>query len=360
MSINFIIVLISAFLSFITPPLLNRFLSQNATPFNGKSKQQIFLPLLIAIFIICSADYFIFFDDKDFLHSFNFIEFLSPFILASLLFLIGLYNKTSKFFIPCLALAVIIASFTIPADSIAAIFPLSAAINHIIIVIIWFLFSYIYRYTNNGSATLGIQTATITLGIAFLSLFNAIPFFLGVISLIFAAASISFSAIKWPPAKNNISDNTASCIGFIIFALITWVGAENAINCTAIFSILFIADFIWAALMRVTFIEQYSNIMHNTAYQQALNSGFSAQVATSFLCRAQIIIILLGILQAYSNQQYSLLLFSGIMAIWLLYKLRNLSQETKSIKDINQEVIADIQDRINDVKQYLNRENDRQ
>ena len=360
MSINFIIVLISGFLSFITPPLLYKFLSQNTTPFNGQSRQQILLPLLATTYIICGANYFICYDDKDFLHSFNFIELSSPFALAALLFLANLHNKTSRFFIPCLALVSIAVSFTIPTDSIAEIFPLPVIINRLITIIACFLFSYIYRYTNNGSATLGIQSATITLGIALLSLFNAIPFFLGLIGVIFATASLSFTAIKWPPAKNNISDNTASCIGLVIFSLITWTGTENAISCAGIFSILFIADFIWAALLRLTFIDEYSDIKNNTAYQQALNSGFSAQLATSFLCRAQVIIILLGILQAYSDQPYSIILFSAIMAVWLLYKLRNLSLETKSLRELNKEVIADIQDRINDVKQYLDKENDQQ
>ena len=360
MSTTFLIALISGFLSFITLPLLYKFMPQTSTPFNEHPQSQIFLPALITIFTICGAAYFLCFDNKDFLNSFNFIELSAPFVLTAILCLISKYNKTSKFFIPCLLLASIAASLTIPTDSIAATLPFATSINRLIIIFSWFSFSYIYRYTNNGSNTLSIQTAAIAFGIAILALLKAIPFFLGLLGLIFACTSASYTAIKWPPAKNNISDNIASCIGFMVFALIVWTGAENALSCAVIFSMLFITDFIWAALLRLTFIEQYSDIKNNTAYQWALYSGFSAQLATSFLCRAQVLMVLIGIFQAYSDQPYSLLLFAFIISIWLLYKLRNLSQETKSLRDINKEVIADIQDRINDVKQYFDREDDRQ
>ncbi|MBP5399305.1 MAG: hypothetical protein J6Y53_02675 [Alphaproteobacteria bacterium] len=360
MSTNFIISLVSGFLSFIIPPLLYKFSPQSSAPFNNQPKNRLFLPILISIFIICGVNYFICFDNKDFLTSFTLIEFSTPFALTGLLFFISQLNKTSKYFTFCLALASIAASFSIPADSIAAILPLPAYLNQLLIIVAWFLFSYIYRYANNGSATLGIQSAAIAFGIAILGMVNAIPFFLALIALIFGTAFTALAGIMWPPAKNNISDNVASCAGFIIFALIAWAATENAISCAITFSMLFIIDFIWAAILRLTFIEQYSNIKNNTAYQEALSAGFSAQLATSFLCRAQIIIVLLGVFQAYSNQPHSLLLFSVFITIWLLYKLRNLSLETKSLKDINKEVIADIQDRINDVKQYIDKDDNQQ
>ncbi|MBO7555810.1 MAG: hypothetical protein J6T72_00210 [Alphaproteobacteria bacterium] len=112
--------------------------------------------------------------------------------------------------------------------------------------------------------------------------------------------------------------------------------------------------------MRLTFIEQYSDIKENTSYRQALAQGISPQVATSFLCRAQILIIIFGSFQAYNSQPHSLLLISALVSIWLTFKMRNLSENNKTIKDLNKEVLEDLQARINSIKQYSNKEEDNQ
>ena len=54
-----------------------------------------------------------------------------------------------------------------------------------------------------------------------------------------------------------------------------------------------------------------------------------------------------------------MLLVSALISIWLLSKMRNLSENNKTIKDLNKEVLEDIQARINNIKQYINKdEND--
>ena len=144
----------------------------------------------------------------------------------------------------------------------------------------------------------------------------------------------------------------------MIFSLMAWTSTEGGTSCTLIFAMLFITDVVWALALRLTFLEQYTNIKDNTSYQYALFCGFSPRKASSFLVRGQILVIILGCFQAYSEQQYSLLMFAALISIWLLNKLRNLNLETKSIKDINKEVITDIQDRINELKQYVNEDKD--
>lgn len=358
MSIHLIIALISGILGFVIPISAYKMFSSVTTPFNNNGKNHLLfnLSLILTPFIICSVNYFLCLDSRDFISSFDFTELSIPFICAILLFLISEYKPTSKFFALFLFLSSLAASFSIPDDSIARILPLPVLYNKLIVIISWFVFSYFYRYINNGSV-IGIQSASISLGIAILALIGAIPFFLGLTGLIFAIVSVALSITTWPPAKRYISDNTSTCIGFLIFALMAWTATEGATSCVLIFAMLFITDVFWALILRLTFFEQYANIKDNTSFQYATSCGFSPRLAASFLVRGEILIIILGCFQAYSEQQYSLLLFSTFIAIWLLNKLRNLNLETKSI-NVDKEVINDIQDRINDLKQYVKEEED--
>ncbi len=358
MSMHFIIALISGFLGFIIPIAAYKNFSSAITPFNSSNKNHLLfmLSLILTPFIICSVNYFLCFDGRDFISSFNFMELSIPFICATLLFLTSEYKQTSKFFILFLFLSSLAASFSIPDDSIARIIPLPVFYNKLILITSWFTFSYFYRYINSGSV-LGIQSVAISLGIAILAMIGAIPFFLGLAGLVITTASIALSITTWPPAKRYISENNATCIGFIIFALMAWTATEGATSCALIFAMLFIMDILWAIFLRITFLEQYANIKDNTSYKYIISCGFSPRLASSFLVRGQILIIILGCFQAYSEQQYSLLLFSTFVAIWFLNKLRNLNLETTPI-NVDKEVINDIQDRINDLKQYVKEKED--
>lgn len=356
MSINFIISIIAAFFAFIIPSVSYKIFSSGNNPFADKNIKSIFLPFITSSLVISSVAYPFAYDKYDFLHSFNFIEMITPFLLAVLLFFSGKTSRTSKHFIILLLLASVICSFTIPTETVSSILPLPALCTRIIIFAACFLFSYLYRYANLGGATLGTQSVAIALGISVLGIIGAIPFFLGLLGMIITAGCFAIMVATYPPSNKTVPDNDASCLGFTLFALMLWTTGEQAAPCVAIFTLYFVTDFIWALLLRLTFIEQYSNIKENTAYRQAIAQGIAPQFATSFLCRAQILIIILGAFQAYNSQPHSLLLISTFIGIWLSYKMRNLSENNKTIKDLNKEVLEDLQARINNIKQYTNKE----
>lgn len=361
MNSTFFIVLIAAFIGYLVPAVCYSFIIRRSSRFNnGTSLQKsVFLPFIITTFIISAGLYFIFYTPQQFLTSFSLIEFSVPFAAVILIYLSTAYEKTAKFFPVFLVIGAAAGSFALPENAAAAVLPLNPLYNRIIICAAWIAFSYIYRYANSGDAMLSVQSITIAAGIGILGIIDAIPMLLGTIGLVFAASFAALTSFTWPPSRLRISSaQTSSCFGFIIFALCIWTATENAGSCVLIYALYLLADFIWAIGLRLTFVEKYAVTTDNTAYREAVAEGMRPATATAFSLRAQILLLFLGSFQALADHQSSLLLISTIITIWFLYKFRNISDANLGLRDINRQVIEDLQDRVNDIKQYINRDND--
>ena len=350
MNSDLIVITIMAFLSFILPALIYNYKVGRSSRFSNEIST--FFPLCIAVAPLSVAAYFIFYDSHDFLRVFWLPEIVALFVAAIALFL---SIRNNRLFYLFTIIGAIAGSWLLPYATAVAIFPFSAICNRLIVALLWCLFTYIYKYSDTGDGMTAIQSLTISLGIAVLGLINAIPVLLGVLGLIFSAAFSALLLFTWPPARLRINDKEASCLGFMLFGLMVWTAGENAGSCVIIYSMYILADFVWALMLRLTFLEKYSNIMQNTSYRQSLSIGFSPSSAATFACRGQILLLFFGTFQALSSTQGSLLLISAFIAVWILYKLRNLSESLK-IRDINRQVVDDLQARVNEVKQYLHRD----
>lgn len=360
MNSNFFIALIAVFIGFLTPAVCYNFIVRRSNRFNnGVSLQKdVFLPFAATTFILSSAVYFIFYTPQQFLTSFSFIELLVPFATVILACLSVLSGKTEKFFLMLLFIGSAAGSAALPENAAAAVLPLDPIYNRIIICIVWFFFSYIYRYANSGDAMLPAQSATIAAGIGILGVIDAIPLMLGIIGLIFAASLTALTVFTWHPSRLVISSRAASCFGFILFALCIWTASENAGSCVIIYALYFLVDFIWAIGLRLSFVEKYAVTENNTAYREAVADGMLPATATSFSLRVQALLLFLGSFQALADKQSSLLLISTLITIWFLYKFRNISDGNAGFRDINRQVLDDLQDRVNDIKQYINKGTD--
>lgn len=356
----FFIALLAAFAAFLIPALIYNRLASRSRRFNSGLNVQnmLFIPFAGILFVISSFLYFTLYNQQQFLTSLSYTELAVPFIMAGIICLLSVYNKTSRFFPLFLLAGTIAATFAVPSEAIAAATPLPAFYNRLIICLAWFVFSYAYRYANTGDAMLSIQSIIIAGGIGILGLIDAIPLLLGILGFVFTAGFVALLVFNWPPARLSISADTASCFGFLLFALCVWTAAENAGSCVAIYMLYFLLDLVWALLLRFSFIEKYSNFIENTAYRQAIAEGVSPQSAATFAFRAQILLIFLGCFQALADNQTSLLLVSSLITIWLLYRFRSISIPVDSFKDINKQVLDDLQDRVNDIKQYINKGSD--
>lgn len=358
MNSTFFIILFAVFASFLVPSVCYSFIVRGSSRFNGGTSLQksAFLPFAAVTFILSAGLFFVFYTPRDFLTSFSFAELCVPFAAVILIYLSALYDKTAKFFPMFLLAGAAAASAVIPDSAAAAVLPFAPIYNRLIICAAWFAFSFIYRFANSGDAMLAVQSATVAAGIAILAFINAIPMFLGVIGIIFAAAFASLMSFTWHPSRLHVSAHAACCFGFILFAPCVWTAAENAGSCVMIYALYFLVDFVWAVTLRLTFVEKYAAIADNTAYCAAVAEGVPPASAVAFSFRAQILLLFLGTFQALADNHGSLLLISVFITVWLLYKLRNAGEGNANLRDINRQVIEDLQDRVNDIKQYINKD----
>jgi len=356
----FFIVLFAAFAGFLAPAVCYSFIVRRSSRFNsGNSPQKsAFPPFAAATFVLSAGLFFVLYTPRDFLTSFSLVELCVPFAAAFLIYLSTLSAKTAKFFPLFLFIGAAAGSAALPDEAAAAVLPLAPLYNRMIICAAWFAFACIYRYADSGDAMLSVQSATVAGGIAVLGFINAIPAFLGGIGLIFAAASAALMSFTWHPSRMHISAQTASCFGFLLFAPCIWAAAENAGGCVVIYALYLLVDFIWAAALRLTFIEKYAVIADNTAYRAAVAEGMQPAAAAAFSFRAQILLLFLGTFQALAERQESLLLISVLITTWFLYKFRNISEGNANLRDINRQVIEDLQDRVNDIKQLIGKDKD--
>ena len=361
MNSTFLITLIATFASFILPAIIYSFIVKKRGRFNtdNTNKPSLFLPLVVPLFAISTILYYTIYDNKDFLTVLTSAELIVTFISAVTIGIIGTVFKNNKFILPLALLSgSFVSSFAIPDEATTFIADTNPLIVKAGIGFAWFLFSLIFKYANIGDAMLSIQSITIAVGIAILGLIGAIPSFLGVLGIMFTAGFLALMSFTWYPARLKISNSEANCFGFLLFSLMVWTFTENAAGCVLIFCLYFIIDILWAFLLKLSFMDKYSNIHQNTSYSKAIEQGMAPNLIANYIIRIQIILLFLGAFQALADNHFSLLLASSLITVWFMYKLQNISDGPQSFKDINRQVIEDLQARINDIKQFSNKDNE--
>lgn len=350
MSSTFLIGLLITFMCFIVPAVMyNSAVRRNAPIL----KQISFIPICLTVAVASLLSYFLFYNQHQFLASMSLVELILPFVVAILIYVIARAKNLYKLTYVAFACGAFICSFAIPQDAVAAISPLAPIYNRILVAVAWTFFSWIFAYSDTCEAMSGIQAFAITAGIAILGFINAVPPLLGMFSAYLAASCFALIIFNWYPSRISLNKIDVMCLGFLVFAPISWAVCENAASCTIIFSMYLLIDFVCAALLLLTFSRKYRNLIDNTSCRQALQKGLPPSMAASFSCRIQILLIFFGAFQTMSSHQYSLVLVTALMTLWFLYRFRNLDQKERSIAEINRQVIEDLQDRVNDIKQYI-------
>ncbi len=357
MNMNFLITLGLAFLSFVVPVVCYSVMARKSN-FNRKASltNTAFLPLFAVLLPLMLLAYFFLYNGNDFIGSFNLWQIIIPFAGALMISAVGVYPRLERWFPLILILAVALSAAVIPDSALRFIPALEPWTNRIIIAAAGLLFAGIYRYANSGDGMLASQSLTVSSGIGILGTLNAAPFLLGIFGWMYTGAFAALLAFSWHPSRIKISRYDATACGLILFALTAPMAGEGAASCCIILSLFFLIDFAWALLLELTFLPRYDDLYANTSFQQAVAEGMNPAQAASFSMRIQLLMLFFGCFQAYSPTPWSLLLVSSLIALWLIYRFRNIPAPMQSFKDINAQVLEELQDRVNEFKNYVKKD----
>ncbi|MBR1648808.1 MAG: hypothetical protein IJ689_04330 [Alphaproteobacteria bacterium] len=348
---NFFITLCAAFAGFLAPVFFYAGMVRNTPRFGQSENKSAFLPLIAVWIIISTVLYECLYDEKQFLGTLSFLELGVPLVVAAMLCVVR-----RRFLYPSLLIGAVIGTFIIPDAMLEEVVSLPVLYTKALIIAAWFLFSSIYRYADTGDGMLSLQSLTIAAGVAVLGIINAVPMFLGDLAIVYAAGLVAVLIFTFPPARIKFSTNDACSLGFVMFFLILRCFLEYAGECAAIFALYLPVDVAWALFLKVTFWNKYSDVRQNTAYYSVLDKGISPLMAFYFACRVQIVLFFVGNIQAVIEHTISLIGIAFLMTVWFIYKFRTLFARTQSLRNINRQVIEDLQERVNDIKEYIRKD----
>ncbi len=357
MNMTFLIALGLFFVSFIAPAICYSFASRKGIFNLDRSSNSAFLPIFFVLLATTLLVRLLFYAETDFIGSFGFLQIIIPFTGAFLIFATGRSSALQKWSLPVLVIAVLLSVAVMPAETMNIAPTLPALTNRLILTFIWLFFPFLYIYLNNGSGSLAIQSVTFGFGIGIIGILNAIPLMLGMLGWTYAAAFLALAIFTWHPSRIKISHSEATAFGFLTFALIAPVSAEGAASCCLIFCLFFLIDFCWALFLKLTFLPRFDNFFANSGFQQAVADGLDPGQAAAFITKSKMIMLLFGCFQIYSPAPWSLLLISSLITLWLNYRFRNIPAPVQKLRDINSQVLEELQDRVNEFKNYIKKDN---
>lgn len=358
MNTYFILTLCSAVICFLVPAITYNIATKKGQVFNRPHSviNTIFLPMFAALLICTLGGFYFLYDANSFISSLNVIQTITPVIGAILIYLSGYSPKFSKYTWIIILICSLAVALTASDANLTFIPDLNLWLSRGLVFALCFIFSYAYRYTNSGDGMLSVQSLAIICGIGVLSMVNALPVFIGFMAWISLASFVALLSFTWYPSRVKISPTAASAFGFLIFGLMAFSSYEGCGPCVLIFSMFMLIDVLWALAYKLTFISKYNNIMDNTGYRRALEEGMNPSQAAAFSFRIQILLIFFGVFQAYSPNPLSLVLLCAVITTWLCYKFRNVPTAAQSLKNINLQVIEELQERVKDIKDIVNRD----
>ena len=227
--------------------------------------------------------------------------------------------------------------------------------NPIITAVIWTVFAYIWKYLN-GVDGIALEVAAIfCIGTMFMLWFGGIPTLLGYqAATILGLLSALFLYNKYP-STIKISSTDCTSIGFLLGSILITSIPEKSWPCITIFALITIGEFVYA-LSEMLLKWKVSDITSQTAYYQANISGLSPYMIYRHLLRIGTILIIFGCLELYAPNNYSCPTFAGILTLWYLFKLKNWTSSEKSIKEINQDVLQEIKQGLQKIKDSGNKD----
>lgn len=351
---KYIIAILTFFITFAIS-FVNLFFVGKSSIDENKKNILTYITCYIVLFISFMGIFF-YSDKSDFIYDLNIFEPIVFFALAALIFFMYSWEKTKKIAFMSVIFGAICLYPFIPDNYNLFQNEGYVLLSKLSLIAIFFSLSFLYKYINSLEGLFAIQTFFIGLGIAIISFAGATPLTLGLWGIALFGIFLSFYTFNSYPSRLKISNAGVNSIGFIISWLLIRNSEESSLSCSILFSLYFIIEALLAIAKRLTLLQKYNDIYANTFAYQSNIRGLPVDAINNSVIKILILMLIMGCLQIYAPNTYSIPIFAAIIMLWFLNKLLNWDTPRQTLKEMNKSFVSDLKENISEVKKIINRD----
>ena len=304
----------------------------------------------ILVFYICGtlAIYYLL-PNNDFIQKLTATRALVPLVLAAVIFVSSmLFSRITLALITfaCVAFTVWLQPFGegFPYPQI----PVWAA--KILLTLFFAVFCIFYGVMNSLPQIMAVPTIIILFAVSVLSAFSAAPAYLALSAALLIGPLLGYLSVNLNIIRIPFDNGSCCALAYLVANILLLDVSEFSFGSCLIFTNVFWAELLVAMWNKFIIIKSGPLYEHTFYYQAA--EKFNMRVLLINISRISAIGMFIGWFQLYAINQYSLILVSLAVLLWLNYNFLN-PTETKNIKQINKQMLADIKENIFDVKNSL-------
>ena len=304
----------------------------------------------ILLFYICGtlAIYYLL-PNNDFIQKLTTTRALIPLVLAAVIFISSmLFSRLTLALITfaCVAFTVWMQPFGegFPYQQI----PVWAA--KILLAIFFAVFCIFYGIMNSLPQIMTVPTIIMLFAVSVLSAFSAAPAYLALSAALLIGPLLGYLSVNLNIIRIPFDNGSCCALAYLVANILLLDVSEFSFGSCLIFTNVFWAELLIAMWNKFIIIKSGPLYEHTLYYQAA--EKYNMQVLLINISRICTIGMFIGWFQLYAINQYSLILVSLAVLLWLNYNFLN-PTETKNIKQINKQMLADIKENIFDVKNSL-------
>lgn len=310
-------------------------------------------PILYVFFIYCLGAVGAYFlsDNRDFVSIPDFARIIAPLVCVVLIYVSALLfgEKTSSV---VLVLSVALCVFLQTLDAKAVPFGLNEIVFKVLATIFFSGFCLGYKVLNVLPHTIVIISSTMLFGVSFLAGIGAAPVYLALVSAILIGSLVAYMGVNLQQVKIEFDDTACMLLAFMMANIFLLDAGEMSFCSCIIFTLVF-----WAELS----IALYNKFFINKSERLVFNSHIFAAAQKlplitlmSNVFKLGLIAVFFGWFQLFSVNQYSLLIVTYVIILWLNTSMgANLLQAPKSLKQINAEFVEDIKQNLKETKDTI-------
>lgn len=310
------------------------------------------VPYIYTFFVITSIIAFFTLNNLDFIESLSFWRMLLPLILTPVVYAsCTLLSEKSAFGVTAICVAITVCLQPLGEGNSYSELPIWAF--RVIVIILATVYCFGAIVNNLLPHTLLIPQLFILLGLAGMAALSAAPMYIAICAAILFGTIGGYLSMNFYDVKIEIDNASAIALSYMVCALILMNIGELCFPSCVVLTIVFWAELL-IALWRRIFVVRAGMLSESTNYYLAAQK-LTVQALSFNIFKVCGVVMFLAWFQLYSVNNYSLIIVSLCISLWLNGLLNTNGGGKQSLREINQEFMANIKQSIKETKDLLNK-----